>query len=78
MAYVNNLFIFLIGLLRLNALQYRLSSVFQQFFTWTALDEADLHFSLILVAKPTAAEGELRQPRDCIINVINPYTRLIP
>jgi len=31
--------------------------VFQQFFTWIALGDADLHFSLILATKANIAEG---------------------
>jgi len=43
MTYVNNLFTFFQGLLRLISLQYRLS--FIDFFTWIALGYVDLRFS---------------------------------
>jgi hypothetical protein len=32
--------------------------VCHQFFTWIALDDVDLCFSLVLVTKANAAEGE--------------------
>jgi uncharacterized membrane protein len=55
MAYVNNLFTFqvqVLCLIFLNAI-----CLLPIFFTWTALGDADLHFSLILVTKTNAVEG---------------------
>jgi hypothetical protein len=34
--------------------------VFWQFFTWIALGDADLRFSLMLVRKANAVEGETK------------------
>jgi hypothetical protein len=36
---------------------YPVLTAFRQFFTWIALGEVDLHFSVILVAKANAVEG---------------------
>ena len=47
--------------------------VFGQFFTWIALGDVDLHFSLILVTKAKAVEGELHQLHECTTNVIRPH-----
>jgi hypothetical protein len=60
MAYINSLTIF----------KSNFSSipfVFCQFFTWIAVGDADLRFSLILVRKTSAAE----EPRGYITNVIH-------
>ena len=49
-AYVNNLFTFLKS-------AYYILVVFHQFFTWIALGDVDLCFSLILITKVNAFEG---------------------
>jgi hypothetical protein len=48
--------------------------VFCQFFTWIALGDADLHFSLILVRKANAVEGKTKWDPAYITKVITPYT----
>jgi len=62
MTYVTNLFNFLNLAYTSNSSSVQI--VFHQFFTWIALDDVDLHFSLILLTKPTAVKGDLHQPRD--------------
>jgi len=53
---------------------YSVLIVFCQFFTWIALGDAALCFSLTLVRKANALEEETRWAHDYITNVINPYT----
>jgi hypothetical protein len=48
--------------------------VFCPFFTWIALGDVDLRFSLMLVRKQMLLKGKLDEPRDYITNVVNPYT----
>jgi hypothetical protein len=36
---------------------YSVLTAFCQFFTWIALGDVDLHFSVILIAKVNAVEG---------------------
>jgi len=43
--------------------------VFHQFFTWIALGDVDLHFSL----NGNADKRKLNEPCDYITSVINPY-----
>jgi hypothetical protein len=50
-AYVNNFFDFL------HLLSFT-TVVFQQFFTWIALGDVDLHFSLMFVRKASATEEQ--------------------
>jgi len=45
-----------------------------QFFTWIALGDVDLFFSLILVTKSNFVEREVHQPHDDTTNVISPHT----
>jgi hypothetical protein len=45
-----------------------------QFFTWIALGDVDICFSLILVRKANAVEEEAKLPHGYITNIINPYT----
>jgi hypothetical protein len=52
--------------------------VYPRFFTWTAISDVDLHFSLMLVGKANPVEAnvlkrKLNEPRDYITNLINPY-----
>jgi len=54
-----------------------IQNVLHQFFTWIALGDVDLCFSLLLVTKPMPLKGELYQTCDYITNVINPYTWLM-
>jgi len=65
MAYAKNLFpVFKSAYYIWFLFQYQLS--FWWFFTWIALHDVGLHFSLILVTKANAVEGELLQPCDYI------------
>ena len=47
--------------------------VFHRFFTWIALGDVHLFFSL-MVTKANAVEGALNQQHGYITNVIYPYT----
>ena len=55
MANVNNSFTFLKSAISPNFSSIR--TVFHQYFTWIALDDVDLQFSLILATKANIAEG---------------------
>jgi len=51
---------------------------YHRFFTWLAISDVDLHFSLMLVRKANPVEAnvlkrKLNEPHDYITNVINPY-----
>ena len=46
--------------------------VFYRFFTWIALGDVDLRFSLMLARKANVVEEEI-ESRDCITNAINFY-----
>ena len=66
-----------VHLLQVGLTQSNLSSiliVFCQFFTWSALGDLDLHFSLLLVTKAMLLKGKLHQPCDCVTNIISPRT----
>jgi len=55
MAYVTDLFTFFKSVCTSNSSSVLI--VFHQFFTRIALDDVDLHFSLILLTKRNAVEG---------------------
>ena len=48
-------------------------NVFCQIFTWIALSDVDLHFSLTLVTKPKLLKRKLYQLCDYIINIIRQH-----
>jgi hypothetical protein len=54
-AYVNNSFIFSS---RLTTSRFSILLVFRRFFSWIALGDVDLRFSLILIPKANAAAEE--------------------
>jgi hypothetical protein len=54
-------------------------TVVRRFFTWIALGDVDLRFSITLVRKanPVEEETTVDEPRDNIPNVTNPYASLM-